>query len=100
MTVTMSLLGWPTIQPMNRLEEIIAVKKREVERLRPRARELQKAATTSPVSSRRFRTALQRKDDQLSIIAEIKRSSPSAGLIAASFDPVQRAKNYERAGAE
>jgi indole-3-glycerol phosphate synthase len=32
-------------------------------------------------------------------VAEVKKASPSAGVIAQSFDPIEIAKNYERSGA-
>ncbi len=44
-----------------------------------------------------FRAALEA--GPLSVIAEVKRASPSAGVIAASIDPVDRAKSYEAGGA-
>jgi indole-3-glycerol phosphate synthase len=48
---------------------------------------------------RPFLSALQRADGG-AIIAEIKRASPSAGLIARSFDPVEIARTYDAAGSD
>jgi indole-3-glycerol phosphate synthase len=48
---------------------------------------------------RGFLAALQRAPGG-AIIAEIKRASPSSGLIARSFDPVAIAKTYEAAGVD
>jgi indole-3-glycerol phosphate synthase len=48
---------------------------------------------------RRFLAALERAPGG-AIVAEIKRASPSSGLIARSFDPVATARAYEAAGAD
>jgi len=84
---------------MNRLEEILCVKRAEVQRLLPRRKELQRLAEVEG-EYRGFRAALKRRDDQIAIIAEIKKASPSSGLIAEPFDPIGIAENYERSGAE
>jgi indole-3-glycerol phosphate synthase len=82
---------------MNRLDEILRTKRTEVERLRPRAAEFESQAQQRD-DFRSLWSALQRPDGKLAVIAEIKKASPSAGLIAESFDPVAIAKNYEQSG--
>jgi len=84
---------------MNRLEEILEVKRSEIERLHPRRDELHEAALLRN-DFRSFASALQRGPDQLALIAEIKKASPSAGVIVESFDPLEIAKNYARAGVD
>ena len=78
---------------MNRLEKILSVKREEIERLRPREAELRRAALQRN-EFRGFRTALKRADGKLAVIGEIKKTSPSAGVIAESFHPFTIAKNY------
>ncbi|MEP6777800.1 MAG: indole-3-glycerol phosphate synthase TrpC, partial [Chthoniobacterales bacterium] len=85
--------------PMNRLHQILEVKRNEIEQLRARRRELQELALRRN-DFRGFRSALQLGHNQLAVIAEIKKASPSAGVIVHSFEPVVIAKNYDRAGAE
>jgi len=84
---------------MNRLDEILRVKRDEIEALRPRRDELHRAALLRN-DFRGFAAALQPGKGKLALIAEVKRASPSAGVIVESFDPVAIAKNYARAGVE
>jgi indole-3-glycerol phosphate synthase len=84
---------------MDRLEEILRVKRDEIETLRPRRDELHRAALLRN-DFRGFASALQAGDGKLALIAEVKKASPSAGVIVESFDPVAIAKNYARAGVE
>ncbi len=60
--------------------------------------ELRSRALDTP-EPRNFYSALTRPAQTLRVIAEVKRASPSAGLIRKDFDPVAIAKAYEAAGA-
>lgn len=83
---------------MSRLDEILRVKQTEIEALRPRAGALRKTALLRN-DYRSFQASLEKPDD-LALIAEVKKASPSAGVIVEQFEPVTIAQNYARAGAE
>jgi indole-3-glycerol phosphate synthase len=87
---------------MSILNTIVEQKRREVARLPERA-----------VSVADLRTALARRGElrdfagalrqpragSVALIAEVKKASPSAGVICPDFDPVRVARAYETAGA-
>jgi indole-3-glycerol phosphate synthase len=83
---------------MDRLQQILDVKRQEVARLLPRLEHLRAAALLRN-DVRPFAAALDRGPGMLGLIAEVKKASPSAGVIAADFDPVAIARAYEAAGA-
>jgi len=84
---------------MSRLDEILRAKRSEVEQLQPRRDEL-RARALQRNDFRSFQNALRRRPGELSLIAEVKKASPSAGVIVENFEPVEIATNYARAGAE
>lgn len=78
----------------------IVLKKHERVRARMEHRplkELEKAAHASPGINKDFTQALMA--NTLSIIAEVKRASPSKGLITEDYRPVEQAQAYARGGA-
>jgi indole-3-glycerol phosphate synthase len=83
---------------MDRLRPILEQKQREVAKLLPRADHLRAAALLRN-DFRSFAQAIDRGPEALGLIAEVKKASPSAGIIATDFDPVRIAREYERAGA-
>ena len=82
----------------NRLQQILAVKEQEIARVLPRASHL-RAAALERNDFRSFIGALDLGPEALGLIAEVKKASPSAGVIAEAFDPVAIARAYESAGA-
>lgn len=84
---------------MDKLTEIMAWKRREIEnRLRPvKEHELQRWADVRGRPS--FAKALKRTSG-LSVIAEVKRRSPSAGEIASDILATEQARKYYNAGAD
>ncbi len=87
---------------MNILDTIVKQKKVEVAKLLPgkiSASNL-KAALKRRGDSRNFTNALKTlRGDSVALIAEVKKASPSKGIICPDFDPVRIAQEYEAAGA-
>ncbi|MEH2170854.1 MAG: indole-3-glycerol phosphate synthase TrpC [Nostoc sp.] len=86
--------------PRHILEEIVLHKRQEVARMQ---QELPLASLRQQLNAaptvRNFLTALQSNTNQPSLIAEVKKASPSRGIIRADFDPIAVAQAYERGGA-
>jgi len=87
---------------MNILDKIVEQKKREVAQLPARliaAGDLRDAMLEHG-ERRNFLAALKNpRTGKVGLIAEVKKASPSMGVICPNFDPVRIAKEYEAAGA-
>ena len=81
------------------LDRIVETKRQEIEAARARLpeAELERRLADEP-PTRGFAAAL-RAPGEARVIAEVKKASPSAGVIRADFDPVAIARTYERHGA-
>jgi len=86
----------------NILDKIIADKRAEVERGRSQTSlEQLKAQVRSMSKCRNFYKAVTKRNTRgLNVITEVKKASPSAGLIREDFDPVAIAQSYEKCGAD
>ena len=70
------------------LNKIIETKKEEIQNLQ--------LPEQQNVAKRSFLGALSNPNRELALIAEVKKASPSKGLIKENFHPVEIAKAYER----
>ena len=87
---------------MNILDKIVEQKKREVAKLPVRliaAGDLQDAMLGRGERKDFLAALRQPRVGNVALIAEVKKASPSAGVICKDFDPVRIAKAYEAAGA-
>ena len=86
--------------PRNILEKIVWHKETEVQQMRERISllELQRRIQSSPVV-KDFGGALWSAKQHPAVIAEVKKASPSKGVIRCDFDPVTIAQSYQMGGA-
>jgi indole-3-glycerol phosphate synthase len=90
----------PDAAPNHILEEIVWHKETEVAQLRERLplADLQRQALTAP-PTRDFVAALRQGKTKPALIAEVKKASPSKGVLREDFDPVAIALSYQQGGA-
>jgi indole-3-glycerol phosphate synthase len=90
----------PDAQPLHILEEIVWQKEAEVDQLRealPLQQLRRKVQEVAP--PRDFLEALKQGKTQPAVIAEVKKASPSKGVIREDFDPLAIAQSYTQGGA-
>lgn len=81
------------------LDEIVMTKEQEVAAAKQQLPlDDLKARVSQYLPSRNFRTAL-RRNGRIALIAELKRKSPSQGMLRERFDPVSLAQTLQEAGA-
>lgn len=87
-------------KPSDILEEIVWHKQKEVAFLNEQLPlvDLQNQIPVAP-PIRDFLSALRQNTYKPSLIAEVKKASPSKGVICPDFDPIKIAQAYERGGA-
>jgi len=85
----------PSAEPDNILEKIVWTKEQEVLALRQQTIDLRTAPAV-----RDFLHALHTSPHHPALIAEVKKASPSKGVLRHDFDPVAIAKGYVQAGAD
>jgi indole-3-glycerol phosphate synthase len=91
-----------SISAMTILDTIVEQKKREVAQLPARviaAGDLRDAMLEHGERRDFFAALKSPRHGDIGLIAEVKKASPSAGIICKNFDPVKIAKEYEAAGA-
>jgi indole-3-glycerol phosphate synthase len=90
----------PDAKPNSILEEIVWHKEAEVDQMREKVplKDLQKQLVAAP-PTRDFLAALRQGKTTPALIAEVKKASPSKGVIREDFDASAIALQYERGGA-
>ena len=76
-------------------DKIVATKREEIAHLLPKLGGIRQAAAGRK-DYRDFAGAL-RKEDGVALVAEVKKASPSAGIISPNFDAIRIARDYEAA---
>lgn len=96
------MTGLNALTPMTILDQIIADKRVEVERRRKERPldELKEQVTLLGKCRNFYKEVTKTSERGLNVIAEIKKASPSAGVICRDFAPVTIAKTYEKCGAD
>ena len=96
------LLHFAHNSPVNILDTIVEQKKIEVAKLPPRiiaAGDLHDAMLERNERRDFFGALKSPKKGSVALIAEVKKASPSAGIICPDFNPIRIAREYEAAGA-
>lgn len=86
----------------NILDKIIADKRIEVARRKTQVplEQLRRRMGDMPKCRNFYKAVTKRNRRFVNVIAEVKKASPSAGVIRVDFDPVAIARSYEKCGAD